>query len=71
LHGGIVSSRLKSFFAVNNSNHLRKGYRLIFVREINRVQLRTKDGHDYAKRFPLIVESADGSTALMAHCSWS
>jgi ATP-dependent DNA ligase len=50
---------------------LRKGCRLIFVREMNRVRRRTKGGHDYAKRFPLIVESADGSTALMAHCSWS
>jgi ATP-dependent DNA ligase len=46
-------------------------YRLMVVRESNRVQLRTKRGHDYAKRFPLIVESAHGSTALMAHCSCS
>ncbi|UGX99164.1 DNA ligase [Bradyrhizobium barranii subsp. barranii] len=34
------------------------GYRLIVVRENDRVRLLTKNGHDWAKRFPLIVEAA-------------
>ncbi|MBR0741150.1 DNA ligase [Bradyrhizobium liaoningense] len=34
------------------------GYRLLVVRENDRVRLLTKNGHDWTKRFPLIVEAA-------------
>jgi ATP-dependent DNA ligase len=34
------------------------GYRLIVVREGNRVRLLTRNGHDWASRYPWIVETA-------------
>ena len=34
------------------------GYRLIVVRENDRVRLLTRNGYDWAKRFPFIVEAA-------------
>ncbi|MBR0802822.1 DNA ligase [Bradyrhizobium japonicum] len=34
------------------------GYRLVVVRENDRVQLLTKNGHDWAERYPRIVEAA-------------
>jgi ATP-dependent DNA ligase len=34
------------------------GYRLIVVREGNRVRLFTRNGHDWSSRYPWIVESA-------------
>jgi bifunctional non-homologous end joining protein LigD len=34
------------------------GYRLIVVRDGARVRLFTRNGHDWASRYPLIVEAA-------------
>src|SRR5260370_31528729 len=34
------------------------GYRLIVVRDGARVRLFTRNGHDWTKRYPLIVETA-------------
>ena len=34
------------------------GYRLIVIREGNRVRLLTRNGHDWTERFPWIAESA-------------
>jgi bifunctional non-homologous end joining protein LigD len=34
------------------------GYRLIVIREDERVRLITRNGHDWSGRFPWIVESA-------------
>jgi bifunctional non-homologous end joining protein LigD len=34
------------------------GYRLIVQREGNRARLFTRNGHDWADRYPLIVEAA-------------
>ncbi|WP_349253797.1 hypothetical protein [Bradyrhizobium sp. CB2312] len=44
-------------FGFDPGNALR-GYRLMVVRENDRVRLFTRNGHDWTKRYPLIVEAA-------------
>ncbi|RXG91619.1 RNA ligase family protein [Bradyrhizobium zhanjiangense] len=34
------------------------GYRMMIIREGKRVRLKTKNGHDWTERYPLIVEAA-------------
>jgi ATP-dependent DNA ligase len=46
------------------------GYRMMLIRERDRVRLISRGGHDWADRFPLIVSAAPKLTSSMARSSY-